>query len=161
MNTVLDYSSFFDSFFEQIDKVGLDVTGLPLDHIAYQASSKEDYELLLPNFSDLGALVSEEIIGERRVAVIKLDEPIKYKNYTIPALELIEPKKGQKSESDFQHAEFVVNQPFETYIEQYPGIDWNTSSMHRDEFSHLKLNFENGLTLKFLLKPILELVENK
>lgn len=157
----MNYISFLDSFFEQIAKVGLDVSGLPLDHIAYQASTKEDYEEHLPEFSKLGELVSEEIIGGRRVAVVKLDEPLTYKNYSISALELIEPKEGQQCDSAFQHAEFVVNQPFEDYIEQYPDIEWDTSSMHRDEFSHLKLNFDNGLTLKFLQRPILVLFEEK
>ncbi len=157
----MNYVPFLDSFFEQINGVGLDITGLPLDHIAYQASTKEDYEQHRPDFSKLGELVSEEIIGGRRVAVVKLDKPLIYQNYSISALELIEPKEGQQCESAFQHAEFVVNQPFEDYIEQYPDIKWDTSSMHRDEFSHLKLNFDNGLTLKFLEKPILELFEAK
>lgn len=157
----MNYSTFLDSFFEQIHRAGLDISELPLDHIAYQASSSEDYERLLPEFSALGELMSEEIIGERRVAVFKLNEPIQYKEYSIPALELIEPRVGQQCESAFQHAEFVINQPFEAYIQQYPNIKWDTSSMHRDEFSHLKLNFENGLTLKFLLKPILELVKKE
>lgn len=40
-------SNFLDSFFDQIKQVGLDVTGLELDHVAYQASSSEDYDQLL------------------------------------------------------------------------------------------------------------------
>jgi predicted metalloenzyme YecM len=161
MSITLNYIEFLDSFFEQISKVGLDISGLPLDHVAYQATSKEDYEKLLKEFSTLGELVSEEIIGGRRVAVIKLDNPFNYREYTITALELIEPKEGQQCESAFQHAEFVTNLPFEKYIERYPNINWDTSSMHRDEFSHLKINFSNGLTLKFLSKPILQLFAEK
>lgn len=159
--TTMNYLSFLDQFFEQIQKAGLDITGLPLDHIAYQASSSKDYEKLLPEFSASGDLISEEIIGERRVAVFKLREPIHYKDYLIPALELIETRAGQQCESAFQHAEFVIREPFEAYIQKYPNIKWDTSSMHRDEFSHLKLNFENGLTLKFLQKPILTLLSEK
>jgi len=156
-----NYTSFLDSFFDQIAKVGLDISGLPMDHIAYQASSKEDYEQRLPDFSSLGKLISEEIIGGRRVAVIELQEPFTYKEYSIPALELLEQKEGQVCESAFQHAELLVHQPFENYIEQYPHLNWDTSSMSRDEFSHLKLHFENGLTLKFLERPILELLKEK
>lgn len=155
------YEPFLDSFFEQIKKVGLAVAGLSLDHIAYQASSAADYEHILPEFSTLGELVGEEIIAERRVSVFDLHEPMKYKNYEIPALELIEPKVGQHCASEFQHAEFVIDQPFEEYMKKYPTLNWDTSSMYRDEFSHLKLHFENGLTLKFLLRPILELMKEK
>jgi predicted metalloenzyme YecM len=152
---------FLDSFFTQIHKVGLDISGLSLDHIAYQTSSAEDYEKWKHEFSTLGQEINEEIIGGRRVTVFKLHEPINYKSYRIQALELIEPRAGQKCESAFQHAEFVLEESFEDYMALYPEIAWDTSSMNRDEFAHLKLNFENGLTLKFLHHPILELVAAK
>lgn len=152
---------FLDSFFELIQKSHLNIKGYPLDHIAYQASSTQDYERLKPEFSQLGEEVHEEIIGGRRVAVYRLQEPIQYLHYLIPALELIEPKEGQVCASAFQHAEFVIDQPFEEYMAKYPEIDWDTSSMNRGEFAHLKLNFENGLTLKFLKAPILQLISNK
>ena len=105
----MNYVPFLDSFFEQIAKVGLNVDGLPLDHIAYQASSKKDYE--------------------------------------IPALELIEPKDGQECKSDFQHAEFVMEKSFQDYLDECTEINWDKSSMNRNEFPHLKINFENVLTL--------------
>ena len=157
----MNITPFLDSFFEQIDKVKLDVTSLPLDHIAYQTSSSRDYHDQLPKLKKLGELVSQETIGGRKVAVVKLETPFSYKDYKIPALELIEPKPNQQCKSAFQHAEFVANQPFEKYIKLYPQINWDTSSMHRDEFSHLKLNFDNGLTLKFLQRPILDLFAEK
>ena len=153
-----DHQSFLNSFFEQIQAVGIDISELDLDHIAYQASSAQNYDELKPKFLELGEEISEEIIGGRRVAVFKLDKPIHYKEYFIPALELIEPRAGQQCKSEFQHAEFVLEQSFEDYIARYPHLPWDTSSMHRDEFAHLKLNFDNGLTLKFLHQPILEMV---
>ena len=151
-------SSFLDSFFEQIAQAELDIAGLILDHVAYQANSSQDYEMFLSEFSQLGELVSEEIIGDRRVAVFKLFKPIQYQHYSIPALELVEPKAGQVCESAFQHAELVTDKSFDDLIIEYPQIDWDTSSMNRAEFPHLKLNFENGMTLKFINVPILEVV---
>jgi predicted metalloenzyme YecM len=154
----MDTSAFLNSFFEQINHIGLDISDLVLDHIAYQASSPEDYEKIKADFSLLGEKAGEREIGGRRVAVFRLKKPIVYKNYSIHALELIEPKEGQVCNSAFQHAEFVANQPFEAYIDQYPNIQWDISSMSRDEFAHLKLNFSNGLTLKFLKMPILDML---
>lgn len=156
-----NYQQFLNTFFEQIAKTNLNVSSLNLDHIAYQASSTADYDQLKPDFIKLGEEVSEEIIGGRRVAIFKLLQPIKFRHYTIPAIELIEPKEGQDCKSEFQHAEFVLNQPFEQYIEEHPQITWDISSMNRAEFAHLKLNFDNGLTLKFLHQPVLEVVINK
>lgn len=103
-------SVFLDAFFEQIAAADLDISGLALDHIAYQASSSDQYETLKPIFAEQGQLVSEEVVGERRVA-ISLTQPIQYKTYAIPAMEIIEPKVGQVCESGFQHAEFVTDRP--------------------------------------------------
>ena len=153
------YTTFFDSFFEEITKVGLDITGLVLDHVAYQANSVTDYDAHKQEFLQLGSEVSEKLIGGRRVAIYKLNTPITYKKYSIPVLELIEPKTGQVCESGLQHAEFIAIQPYEKYMSQYPQINWDTSSMSRPDFPHLKINFENGLTLKFLKLPILEQIK--
>jgi len=152
---------FLDSFFEQINEVGIDISTYDLDHIAYQASSSDDYNKHKIEFSKIGKEVSEKIIGNRRVAIFKLNNPIKYKKYLIPVLELIEQKENQECNSQFQHAEFIVDMPFENYISKYPRINWDKSSMNRSEFSHLKLNFKNGLTLKFLKQPILEILQKK
>lgn len=154
-----DYQPFLDSFFEQIDKSGIDVSTYKLDHFAYQASSPQDYDDIKAELLLMGELASEMVIGERRVAVIKLNTPIHYKEHIIDALEVVEPKAGQVCDSMWQHAEFITPETFESYMEKYPEVNWDTSSLNRDEFSHLKLNFDNGLTLKFLHSPILELVK--
>jgi predicted metalloenzyme YecM len=154
-----DYILFLDSFFEQISKAGIDVSGYKLDHFAYQASSAEDYETVKPKFLELGEEASEEMIGGRRVSVFKLHSPIAYKEHSIGAVELIEPREGQVCDSMWQHAEFIMPEAFEKYMEKYPDIDWDTTSLSRPDFAHLKLNFENGLTLKFLHEPILQMVK--
>ena len=156
-----DYTKFLDTFFEEINKAGIDISGLTLDHIAHQASSSEDYDKVREEFSKLGAMVSEEVVGGRRVCVFDLHSPLKYKDYTIQALELVEPKPDQVFESAFQHAELIYEGSFEGLIQKYPNIDWDKTSMNRDEFAHLKLNFDNGLTLKFLHAPILEQFASK
>jgi len=154
-------TEFLNSFFNQIQKVGLDVSGLDFDHIAYQASSASDYEKQKKEYTELGQLINEEVIGNRRVAVFRLKEPICYKDIKISVIELIEPKQGQVIESGLQHAEFIYEEPFEKMMEKYPEINWDTSSMYRAEFAHLKLNFDNGLTLKFLHAPIVSQISGQ
>ncbi len=156
-----DYVIFLDLFFEQIKNVGLDVSGLKLDHIAYQASSKLDYDNTKIKFNKLGREVNEEVIGGRRVSIFELSKPLIYKEHEILVLELIEDKNGQVCESALQHAEFIYPKSFENLINKYPNINWDISSMNRTEFAHLKLNFNNGLTLKFLHAPILAMFEDK
>ena len=156
-----DHKKFLDTFFEEIDKAGIDVSGLTLDHIAHQASSPDDYEKVREEFNKLGEMVSEEVVGGRRVCVFDLYTPLRYKEYSIQALELVEPKPDQNFESAFQHAELIYEGSFEDLINKYPDINWDTTSMNREEFAHLKVNFENGMTLKFLHAPILKQFSRK
>ena len=155
-----EITNFLTSFLTQVTLSNLDIAGMELDHIAYQADSSEAYDQIKNDFSVMGKLVSEELIGGRRVAIYKLDTPIVYDIYKIHALEVIEPKKDQIVESGYQHAEYVlVNESFESYMNRHDHVDWDTSSLNRKEFSHLKLNFKNGLTLKFCRQPILEAIK--
>jgi len=117
-----DQSPFLDSFFEQITQSKLDVSDLILDHVAYQATSSEEYDQLKPLFIELGEPIHEEIIGGRHVSVFRLYQPTQYKNYAFSALELIEPKAGQVCESGYQHAEFIAKKPFEEYMKEYPYL---------------------------------------
>jgi predicted metalloenzyme YecM len=156
-----NYGQFLNTLFEEAEKLNLDLSNLELDHIAYQVTSSEDYDEIKNNFLKLGNLINEKIIGNRRVAVFKLNNPISHQKYSIWALELVEPKKQQKCESQLQHAEFIYTEDFEKLINKYPNIHWDTSSIDNNEFSHLKLNLKNGLTIKFVHTPILKSFKNK
>ena len=95
---VLDnYSQFLDKIMQKIGELGIDVSKLNLDHIGYQAESNEDYDNLKAQFLELGVELPENIVGGRRVAVYELKTPLKYKQYVIPAIELIAPKKDKSA----------------------------------------------------------------
>lgn len=150
-------SSFLDKLLEEINKVGIDVSNYELDHIAYQASSNEDYDGLRPEFLKMGELLREDLVSGRRVGILKLNEPLDYKNYEISALELIAPKKGQKIKSSLQHAEFVIDESLRSFVDKHPNVNWNTSAIDREPYSHLVVSFED-IVVKFHPRSILDIV---
>ena len=150
-----DITNFLDELFEVIRQTGIDVSDLKIDHIAYSASSTEEYEALLPKFLQNGQLIKEAIISDRRAAIIKLNSPIIYKNHSITAMEVIEPIKGEKSLNGWEHAEFLVND-YDSILSKYPNLSWNTANKNRPEFSRIKLILTNGMEIKFLDTPLLE-----
>lgn len=154
---ILDtYSVFLDSWFSEIEKLGIDVTGFTLDHLAYCVSSSSEFDVTKTEFLKISKLVREVIVSERRVAVFRLTEPLKYKDYFITAIELIEPKKGEITKSGFEHAEFTIDIPFKELVNEYPNLPWDMSNINRPDFPRLKLLLENGMELKFNKTPILE-----
>ena len=148
-------SIFLDELLKQIEDVGIDVVNLKIDHIAFSASSSQEYDELLPKYLEEGVLVKEAIISDRRVAIIKLNSPVKYKHYTFNVIELIEPISGEKAISGWEHAEFLVKNYDEILI-KYPNLSWNTSHKDRENFSRIKLTLPNGMEVKFLDTPVLE-----
>jgi len=137
-----------------ISQVPFDVSNLQLDHFAHQASSAEDYENLKKECLGIGNLVSENIVGGRRVGIFKFQETLQSNGYEILGFELVEPKEGQVCESELDHIEFVIPMPFEEYLKLYEDADWNLSAKDREEFPKISLKFEDGKSVKFHTKDI-------
>lgn len=156
---VSDTTQFLDSFLKEVRSAGLDFEQCQLDHIAYQASSKQDYEAQKLHMQSCGTELSEVILSNRRVVVYSLTQPISHEHFTIPAYEILEPKENQVCDSGLQHAEFVISDTFEEILEKYPHLDWDTSGMIRERFPILKLHFSSGISLKLHHHSIVETIE--
>jgi predicted metalloenzyme YecM len=152
---------FLDRLFENLEKVGIDVSGLEMDHIAYKTSSEKEYFELKPDFLKIGSLVKESMVRERRVGIFELNKPWYYKNYKVSAVELIAPKVGEIIKSGFEHAEFVLNESYESFMGKVPKINWDTSVMNSDLFSMIKLRLTEDMQVKFHQMPILEMVKKE
>jgi len=152
--------AFIDTKTKQLMDLTLDVSNMELDHFGYQTSSKEDYDTKTLEVSTIAERKSENIVGGRRVGIYKLNEPYKYKGFTILGFELVEPRDGQVTASRLDHLEFVLPVSFEDYIASNPQVDWDTRAMNRPEFAKLVVNFEDGTSVKFHLKNIFEEIPN-
>lgn len=149
INIFENYQTFLDQTYDGLGALDLDVTGLVLDHVGYQTNSKEDYESKRTELLKTVILKSENVVGGRRVGIFQLNEPLKYKEQIINAVELVEPKEGQICESRLDHTEFVTPKTFDEMMNQYPNINWDTSAKDRPEFAKLQLRLNNGLGVKF------------
>jgi len=149
---------FLDEFFKNLSVTRIDVSSFFLDHVAYQASSSDDYEMQKAEILNHADYVSEEIIGDRRVGIFKLHTDIQYNDRQIPVIELIEQKKGQVCPSAYEHCEFVISESFDAFMSRYPNFSWDTSSAARPDFPHLKLKLNETMQVKFHPQDILDVV---
>jgi predicted metalloenzyme YecM len=157
---VLDnYKSFILTILNGIKKYNIDVSNLDMDHIGYQASSDADYDNLKQEFEKIGVLVSEKIVGGRRVGIYKFNQPLCYQQYTNKAIELIAPKVDQLCPSALEHVEFVIPEGFDSFMNKYPQVPWDTSAINQPEFPMIKLKLTKTIQVKFHLTPVLEIVD--
>jgi uncharacterized protein len=158
MKLINNLSIFLDKFTDMVDELGIDVSSYNMDHVAYLASSTSDYENVRDELLSEGSLVHEPIIGGRRVGMIKLNNPISHKGNNIIALEIVENKPDQMCKSGWEHAEYVIDSSYEDLIDKYPNFEWDTSSVDRPDWSHLKLKLNDDMQVKFHKVDILETI---
>ncbi|MDP2860242.1 MAG: VOC family protein [bacterium] len=156
-----DYETFIREILEKLNKLGIDVSDLNMDHIGYQASSDEDYDRLKTEFDKIGEKVAEEIVGGRRVGFYRLHSPLRFRQYTNTAIELFTPKEGQICPSALEHVEFTLKESFESFMRRYPNVPWDTSVIGRPDFPMIKLEVDKNVQVKFHLTPVLEIIKPK
>jgi len=152
-----NYELFIKNIFHKIQEFGIDVSDFEMDHIGYQTSSDEDYDRLKSECEAMGTMVSEAIVGGRRVGIYQLHTMLQYQQYRISAFELVAPKEGQICPSALEHVEFVLNEPFDSFMKKYPTISWDTIAIAQPDFPMIKLKLDKNLQVKFHLTPVLEI----
>jgi predicted metalloenzyme YecM len=150
---------FLDLVIQKLGKIGIDTSELKIDHIGYQASSDNDYDEKKKELAKFGEIKHDVQVGDRRVAIFKLFEPLKYQEQLITAVEIVSPKKDQEIESAWEHIEIVPNEGIEAFMKKYPDLPWDTKRIERDIFPMLILNLGDNLSAKFPKRPVLEEVE--
>ncbi len=153
-----NYREFLDKLFSDIDAKRIDTSDYYLDHFGYQCSSNEDYDKLKLELLEIAEMVSENIVGGRRVGILKFNTPLLYNGREIPAFELVAPKDGQVCPSTLEHAEFVIDTDFDSFIKKYPDLDWDLTAINQPTFPMVKLKLTERTQVKFHYKPVLEIL---
>ena len=120
---------FLDNLFQDLKELKIDVENFELDHICYRVETQERYNELKNLMLEISSLLSETLISNRPISTFKLFEPITYLNRDIWVIEIPAPKEGSFYLEGFEHAEFVIDQNLESFMNLYPNIEFNTKSI--------------------------------
>jgi predicted metalloenzyme YecM len=118
---------FLDECFAYLSELRIDVTGLPLDHIALRYSHTSDVDKLAEELKGQSTVISDAIVNGRVIYIFKLHTPLRHKGLEIPCIELPYPAIPHKYPQDgWEHVEFVLEtdrpEKFEEVFNQkYPG----------------------------------------
>jgi len=151
-----DYKEFIDQIIHKLEQLGISTSELKIDHIGYQASSKKDFDEKTAELSRRGEIIHDVNVGEKRVAIFKLSEPLEYKGQKISAVEIVSSPTRKEVDSDWEHVEIVPNGSLEEFMQKYPEIEWDTSVIDRDIFPMLVLKLDNKTRAKFPRRAVLE-----
>jgi predicted metalloenzyme YecM len=149
-----EIEKFIAKLLQEIKEIGIDATDLKIDHIAYSAGSTEEYEKLVPQILAEGKLIKEALIKDRRILIAELNKPT-VRNISV--VEIIEPVKGEKEFSGWEHAEFLIDN-YDDFLQKYPNFEWDLNHKDKPNFTRIKLALPSGKEVKFLDTPLLDSV---
>lgn len=144
---------FFDELFKALASDQIDVSHYELDHICYRVETLSRYQELVEKLSPLGDLLTASIIGGRPISTFKLSTPITYQDRSIYCLELPAPKPGSPYPEGFEHAEFVIDIPFDVFMKKYANLSFKTKGMQKTVNPEISRKYER-LSVKFHHHPI-------
>lgn len=130
---------FLAQLFKNLSSIGVDLTGLTIDHIAYRASANEEADQLKQDWMSDGVLVKAAQVNGREVSVFQLSNPLKFQWFQIPCTELMYPKPS-KPYGGWDHVE-VVLWPYsdsidilrERLLALFPAIEENAGGYSYEE----------------------------
>ncbi|HJZ05237.1 hypothetical protein A2634_00510 [Candidatus Amesbacteria bacterium RIFCSPHIGHO2_01_FULL_48_32] len=153
-----EYQPFLDRVFTNLSTTPIDISQYQIDHIAYRTQSLEDYQKLTSDLKKIGTSLEETVIRNRPVSNIKLNIPLRYKQYTIPIVEILAPAEGDNYNNVLEHIEVVVGD-LQKFMAKYPFVDFITKAISREINPELILKFPDDANVKFHSKPIDQVIE--
>lgn len=151
--------AFLDECFTYLNELGIDVTGLPLDHIALRYKDSTDVDRLAGELKEQSTVISDAIVNGRIIYIFKLHIPLTYKDHEIPCIELPYPALEHKYPRDgWEHVEFVLESDNPTNFEQvfnqkFPGqkYEFHIPQVEGEQLLNPSIVFKKypGLAVKF------------
>lgn len=177
------FPHFMSKATQFVSDLGLDISGLQIDHIAIRIKDPSDVDLLKAEISTLstnGSPISNEIVNGREIMIFKLRKPLVYESFEIPCIELPYPSNPHDYKIDgWEHIEVVIpsnantteeiekdfKKVFTGFDKKNPIIDEYKVSMpfveNQPANPTVAIQKEIGLAVKFHPRTIEEIVTKK
>lgn len=149
-----DYETFIGGIGAGLAASGISRSELAMmDHICYRVGTQDRYDELLSILSSAAILLGEAVVSGRNIATFELHDYIAVDGWTVPYLELPEPKDGSPYPEGLEHAELVVLGGLDRFAERHTDLDFDTKGMVKDINPELGLKTDL-LSVKFHEQPL-------
>lgn len=145
---------------------GVSLSEREIDHVCYRVETKVDYQRIYSRLSSMGSVLAETMIGGRPIATFSLTNPIEYKNWMIPCIELPCPKESSFYTEGWEHCEVVIgnasmdavdNREFlEHFVSAHSHLSFDMRSVGKEINADVSLNINGDFSVKFHSRPLYE-----
>ena len=156
---ITSYHQLIDEIDKRLINLGFMDGEFDLDHVGYKCSSLPDYNSKKQEFLNTTQIIHEGEVRGRKVSIFKFKTPVIYKKHTILGFEVVSPAIDEKSESYWEHVEYVVSSSLQKLVDKHLSVNWDKSALDKPLFSKVVIRFEDGLSAKFHTETVLDEVK--
>ena len=159
-----DYSTFLKEVVKRVENAGFDMADFSqCDHMGYRTTSLDQYEDKKRQLSGCAKPIGENVVNDRPIMSLRLNQPVFSGNWRIDTLELIAPRPGHPKPEGLDHIEFVLFDGIETFLEKYKDKKFILDSADRGVNPEIGFELGDGLKVKFhiLSLPAVVYIEKK
>ncbi len=139
-----EFENFFTQLLKELQETSIDFEKLPMDHVCYRSSAPESYKRVTSALDLLGSCVSRAQVNGREISVYRLKNPARLGNRSIEYVELPAPSLSARYEDGWEHCEFVIGESFESFMERYPKLKFETQGTKKKINPDLRLSLKSG-----------------
>lgn len=149
-----DYEAFVNGIGIGLAASGIDRSELAMiDHICYRVETQTRYNELLKTLSAAAILLGQAVVSGRNIATFELHDYIEVDGWTVPYLELPEPKESSPYPEGLEHAELVIIGGLDRFAQKHSDLAFDTKGMTKD--INPELGLKTGLlSVKFHEQPL-------
>jgi predicted metalloenzyme YecM len=151
------YVELFDSFAAKHDLAGR----TSADHICYKCESVESFESIRAIFENESEYIYQSIISKRRIAVIKLKQPISTTLGEIYFVELSDQKPDNSQKEGFDHIEaYAVGRSYDDMVSDFLSTE-QVIKVERPHHTTHDINIGEGFLFRCTEGPLVIKIKNE
>ncbi|WP_386692839.1 MULTISPECIES: VOC family protein [unclassified Lonepinella] len=106
--TVAEFERFQQKINQLAQAMSVDLTKYQIDHLAIRVNSEDNARKWLALFMKLGTILSDNIVNDRIIYLIQLNEPLIFLGQPVDIVELPFPKNKCYPLESWEHIEIVI-----------------------------------------------------
>jgi predicted metalloenzyme YecM len=144
-----DYETFITNITDGLEQLGIERDQLSMmDHVCYRVETSERYKEMLEKIARIATLLGQTEVNGRMIATFELNDYFKAAGWTVPYLELPEPKVGSDYLEGLEHAEFVVVGNLQRFLDRYSHLPFSYKGINKSINPEAGLK-TGGISVKF------------
>ncbi|MDH2926927.1 VOC family protein [Lonepinella koalarum] len=106
--TIAEFEHFQQKITQLAQAMAVDLTKYQIDHLAIRVNSEDNARKWLALFMKLGTILSDNIVNDRIIYLIQLNEPLMFSGQPVDIVELPFPKNKRYPLESWEHIEIVI-----------------------------------------------------